>query len=108
MKRISLLALISLIMISCKEERYEGYVVYKSHIPKHMCCSSPETMATDRPIPPNEHTHVEIESKFILHVGNKNGTTLEDVTKDCYDSFEVLDKVRVAGENIELIKKGCR
>ena len=110
MKRVSLFALVSLVMISCSEpdNSIEGYVVFKKHVPRHMCCSSPETMTRDRAIPPNEHTHIEQESKFVLHIGNKDGTSLESVTKDCYNSFEVLDKVRVAGESIELIKKGCK
>lgn len=95
-------------MISCKEERYEGYIVYKGHIPKHMCCSDPKSKSDNRVIPPNEHTHVEQEQKFILHIGNKYGTVLENVTEDCYRRFDVLDKVKVEGESIELIKKGCR
>jgi hypothetical protein len=109
MKKIYVI-LSTFLLLSCssKKEKIEGYIVFKSYTPKHMCCSNPKTMSKDRPIPPNEHTHIEQESRFTLHIGNKNGTISEDVSKDCYNSFDVLDKVLVSNDGIQLVKKGCK
>jgi hypothetical protein len=115
MKRISLFAIISLVMISCSQDPYEGYIVFKHYVGRHMCHDDFIPTTSEASVLPNyvhTHTHVhhheEIEPTWVLYVGNAQGTTQIDVTEDCYNGFSVTDKVIVTEDNVELIKKGCR
>ena len=108
MKRISLFALVSLVMMSCSQDPYEGYIVFKHHVGRHMCHDNNITETSEASVIPYVHHHEEIEPTWTLYVGNANSTTQINVTEDCYNSFNVTDKVIVTENHVELIKKGCR
>ena len=99
-----------LAVVACEERKIEGYIVYKSYMPRHMChdATEPVVEAAYVHVPHNNHVHAEQEPTWTLYVGNVNGTTEVDVTENCYKGFKVTDKVSVYGNYVELIKEGCR
>ena len=108
-----LIPLLALILLSCEEEKFTGYIVFKQHAPKHMCCSNPKTTTEASVIvvpAPMQHTHQheEQEPTWKLFVSNSQGTRKVNVTASCYKSFHVTDKVKIYGNSVELIKKGCK
>jgi hypothetical protein len=108
MKLISILLL--LVVTACGERKLTGYIVYKSYMPRHMCHNNTEPVveAGYVHVPHNTHHHTEQEPTWTLYVGNASRTIEIDVTENCYNDFKVTDKVRVYGNYVELIKKGCR
>lgn len=115
MKRISLLALVSLVMISCSEpdNSIEGYIVFKKHVPRHMCHDDVQPVVEAGFTHVHVHTthphhHTEQEPEWTLYIGNANGTKEVDVTENCYSYFHVTDKVIYDSNGLHLVKKGCR
>jgi hypothetical protein len=111
MRRLVICAL--LFLASCEQTELVGYVVYKEYTPKHMCHDNVTTQyeAGVIVVPytnTNTHMHSEQPPIWSLYVGTKDGTTPVTVTESCYNSFKVTDKVRVFGNSVELIKKGCK
>jgi hypothetical protein len=108
MKLISVLLLLA--VVACGKRKLTGYIVCKKYIPKHMCCSEPNTVveATIMPHVHHVHHHEAQDPRWILYVSNSCGTTEVDVTKNCYKYFKLTDKVSVYGDYVELIKEGCR
>ena len=90
MKKV--IPLLALLLFSCKEEKIKGYIVYKNYVERHTY---------------REH-HEQTPERWVIHVGNIKGTTMIDVDNECYNALEVTDKVIVSGNEVELIKKGCR
>ena len=108
MELISILLL--LVVAACGERKLTGYIVCKKYIPKHMCCSEPNTVVKAVIMPPVHHHHQhEVQDPiWLLYVSNSYGTTEIDVTENCYNDFKLTDKVSVYGNYVELIKEGCR
>ncbi len=104
MKLISILLLLA--VVACGKRKLTGYIVCKKYIPKHMCCSEPNTVVEANVY--HQHHHEAQEPRWLLYVSNSSGTTEVDVTKDCYKYFKPTDKVSVYGDYVELIKEGCR
>ncbi|MEY2869812.1 MAG: hypothetical protein RIR01_2314 [Bacteroidota bacterium] len=114
MKKIFFISII-LLIASCQEQDIKGYVVYKKHIPKHMCHDEDVKIVTEAGMTPivvphttHTHHHSEQAPTWEIYVSNSYGTTKVSVTENCYNSFHVTDKVHVYGNHVELIKKGCR
>ena len=82
-----------LAVVACEERKIEGYIVYKKHVPKHMCHDNVtavvESGFTPIVVPhTTPHHHTEQEPTWTLYVGNEQGTTTVDVTENCYNSFK--------------------
>jgi hypothetical protein len=109
MKKLLIISL--LFLASCKERDITGYIVYKEYVPEHMCHDD-VTTEYEAGVIVVPHTHVHHHSKqeasWTLYVGTKDYTEQVSVTKNCYNSFKVTDKVRVYGNGVELIKRGCK
>ena len=99
MKKI-LLALPLLLIYSCENKPFSGYVVAKEYISGHHCCSEPKTHSIQeavthvpvRPIP-NQHHHVWQESQFIIHVANKDDVRAFEVDSIDFPKYKILQKV---------------
>lgn len=113
-KYLIVIALFSM-LFSCQERNLVGYVVFKKHIPKHMCCDDnvkevveAGVIIVPHPVVVAHHHHEEQSPTWTLYVGNAWGTNKIEVTPSCYNKFHVTDKVKVYGNNVKLIKRGCR
>lgn len=114
MKKVYVI-LSTFLLLSCSsgDDNIEGYIVYKSYTPEHMCHDDNVVEEVQAGILyVHTHTHVHhherIEPSWKLYVGNAKGTEEVEVTRDCWNSFNVTDKVLVHNDNVELVRKGCR
>lgn len=112
MKKV--IPLLALMLLSCEPDHVTGYIVFKKHIGKHMCCDDNVKCTTEAgmivvPHPViHQHHHEEKAPTWTLYIGNSYGTTQVNVTENCYNYFKVTDKVIYDYRGVHLIKKGCR
>jgi hypothetical protein len=108
MKKIFII--LSIILASCSQDAYKGYIVCKKYTPEHMCCDKETTYieAGFTYIPHatiHTHHHTLQEASYELYVANADASNCVTVSKKTFDDFKVLDKVQVSNAGIMLLSR---
>lgn len=100
-----------LLLVSCSNEPFVGYVVCKKYTPEHMCHDDVVTTVESNmlfvhvPIVPHQHHHTLQEACYRLFVANCDNVREITVTQYAFKRFHLLDKVSDEQGGIRLITR---